>query len=199
LTGLETSRVTLVLSAESSAPEVATLSEPAGGLVVTRAFVSLSSLAILPCEVDAADILLSASGYELVGAARVLEEVTTAVQELCGIRLDIDPLDQNSGDGVPEGASIYLEGEEADGTPFQLASSLSQSLLLEAESGVSFGALPLLVAVDVGVWLKDINPTSPQAPELLAENLASAVLLYADVSGNHLLDEDERTPIAWVR
>jgi len=196
---LQNNVVALVVTAVSSAPEVAAVSEHAGGHVVTRAFINASSLRLLPCSEDAANITLPARGYDLLAEQLPAEEVTTAVTELCGIRIDIDPIAQNDVEGVPEDTAVYLQGTKADGTPFELRSSLSVSLLLEAASGESFGELPLLLGFDVGVWLANINPTNVAAPERLEEKTKASAAIYVDANDNQVWDADERTPVARVR
>ncbi len=196
---LALSAVSLTLSAVSSAPELANVVEPAGGLVVTRAWVSASSLSLLPCRSNTADLTLSPRGYELLSEPRPGEYVSTAVTTLCGVRVDIDPLAQNAAEGVPEGAAIFVEGQQADGSPFALHSPLSSQLVLEAEPSVSFGEQPLILGFDVAVWLAAIDFARPDAGEQLTLQLATSVAIYLDANDDGNLDEDERTQVAWVR
>jgi hypothetical protein len=202
LADLDTGSVSIALSGVSTTPEVAALGEPAGGLGVTRAFVSASALSVLPCRANAAAILLSARGYDLLTSPPPDEQITTAVTELCALRLDIDPLAKNALDGVPKGSSLYVEGTQSDGAGFSLTSSSSSSLVLQADAGSSFGELPLLLGFDVSVWLDGLDggalddPASADVSAAFDAQLRSAVALYADANGNHALDADELTPVA---
>jgi hypothetical protein len=143
--------------------------------------------------------VLSPRPYDLLTMPAPSEYITTAVTELCGLRLDIDPLAQNATDGIPEGASIHLEGTDAAGAPFVLSSEQSLSLLLEAPPSSSFGMLPLFVAFDVSTWLHAIPLTEDMADlavERLALRVRPSVALYVDTDENGSLDDAEKTPVA---
>lgn len=196
---LQISEITLTLTGTASQPDVAAIGESAGGLSVTRAYVSASSLSLLPCSKDAAHVMLGPRGYDLLLEPPPSEGVTTAVTELCGLRLDVDPLSENALEGVPEGASLFVEGNDADGAPFQLSSDSSLSLLLEADEDASFGAAPLLLGFDVSLWLAGIPLAEDRvddAVELLEAQLESAAALYVDGNDDQRLDDDEKTPVA---
>ena len=200
---LETSTVSLTLTTTASNPAVATTGEPAGGLVVSRVFVSASSLTLQPCRADAAEIVLPPRGYDLLTTPAPSEYVTTAVTELCGLRLDIDPLAQNATDGIPEGASIYVEGTDAAGTPFTLASEQSLSLMLEANADASFGELPLLLAFDLSTWLAAIPMAEgmseamiEMAIEMFELQARTSLAVYVDSDESGTLDEGEQTAVA---
>jgi hypothetical protein len=198
----QTSAVSITLTTTASDPMIASVGEAAGGLVVSRVFVSASSLTLLPCSSDAAELALPPRGYDLLTSPAPSEYITTAVTELCGLRLDIDPLAQNSIDGIPEGASLYVEGTDAAGTPFGLTSEQSMSLRLEAEAGSSFGDEPLLVAFDVSSWLTAIPLTADMAEmatELLETQARGAVAVYVDADKSGTLDEAEQSAVAQVR
>ena len=197
---LETSAVSITLTAKASAPAVAALGAPAGGLGVSRAFVSASSLTLLPCS-DAAELVLPPRGYDLLASPAPNEYVTTAVTELCGLRLDVDPLAQNAADGIPEGASMYVEGTDAAGTPFALTSEQSLSFMLEAPADSSFGDLPLFIAFDLSTWLQAIVLTedmADEAVELLESQARASVAVYTDTDRSGSLDDAEQTPVAKV-
>ena len=198
----QVSSVSVTFTTTATDPAVATAGEPAGGLVVSRAFVSASSLTLVPCDTKAAELVLPPRGYDLVSSLPPNEYVTTAVTDLCALRLDIDPLTQNATDGVPEGASIHIEGVDAAGTPFTLTSEQSLSIMLEAEADSSFGDLPLLLAFDVSTWLTAIPLTedmTEMATELLEMQARGAVALYVDADKNGALDESEQSAVAQVK
>ncbi len=194
-----TSVVSVTLTTTASDPSVATVGEPAGGLVVSRVFVSASSLTLLPCRSDAAELALPPRGYDLLASPAPNEYVNTAVTELCALRLDIDPLAQNATDGVPEAASIYVQGTDAAGAQFELYSKQSLSLLLEAEAGSSFGDQPLLVAFDVSTWLAAIPLSvdmTEMAIEMLETQARTSAAVYVDSDESGTLDETEQTAVA---
>lgn len=201
LEDLETSAVSVTLTTTATDPAIATAGEPAGGLVVSRVFLSASSLTLLPCRDDAAEIVLPPRGYDLLTSPAPSEYVTTAVTELCGLRLDVDPLSENATDGIPEGASIYVQGSDAAGTPFELASEQSLSLMLEAMPDSSFGDQPLIVAFDLSSWLNAIPLTEDEvkmAIAMLETQTRTSVALYVDADESGSLDEAEQTPVAEV-
>jgi hypothetical protein len=196
---LDTGTVAITVSGIATQPAVVSLGEPQGGMGVASAFVSMSSLTLLPCRADAAEVTLSARGYELLNDPPLQELVNTAVTELCGLRFDIDPLEQNATEGVPEGASLYVTGTNALGAEFEIASEQSFSLSFEVDSNDSFGAEPLILGFDVSTWLAAV-PMDVGYEHLTVEavenQLRSSVALYRDGDGNGVLEGDEQTPVA---
>ena len=205
--------VSLTITALASDPNLAAIEEPQQGLGVTRAFVSTSALRLTPCRASARDITLGGRGYDLLQAPT--ERVTTAVGELCSLRLDIDPVFESASEGIPEGASLHVEGRDAAGEPFALSSQSSMSLLFTAEEVTSFGEQPLLLGFDLSLWLAglalpdtmaDMSDTTGCAEadaDAIAKSFDSQLLdaaaLYVDSDGNGALDEDEQTPVARAR
>lgn len=193
------SEVTLTVTAVAGAPEVAALGEAEQGLGVSRAFVSTSALSLIPCVANASAVTLGARGYELLQVPAPSERVTTATFELCGLRVDIDPVSGSAVDGLPDGSSLFVEGEDAAGEPFMLTSESSASLLFEPENGSSFGEQPLLLTFDVSIWLAGL-PLPPEQADVSAQLFDSQLLegaaLYVDNNGNGRLDDDEQTPVA---
>ena len=196
---LAASEVAVTVTAVASAPDVAALGESQGGLGVSRVFVSSSSFRLLPCDSGSANVTLEPRGYDLLAEAKPRESVGTLVSDWCGLQLDIDPVARNAAEGVPEGASLYVEGTDAAGAAFALTSEASTSVLLEAVDGVSFGSVPLLLGLDVSAWLEGV-PLTPElasmAAEQLVERAPTALALYADANDDQSLAEDETTPVA---
>jgi hypothetical protein len=196
---LAASEVVITVTGVASAPERVALGDSQGGLGVSRVFVSASSFSLLPCDAGASDLTLEPRGYDLLAEAVPREVVGTLVTELCGFRLDIDPVAQNALEGVPEGASLFVEGTDAAGAAFTLSSEASTSVRLAAVDGVSVGDVPLLLGLDVSAWLEGV-PLTPELAEMTSEQLAerapAAFALYADTNDNQSLDEDETTPVA---
>lgn len=202
LADLETGAVSLRLTATSSQPEVAAPGPGAGGLGVTRVFVSSSLLSLLPCKKEAAAVALAPRGYDLLLEPAPSEYVSTAVTELCGLRLDIDPLTQNGSEGVPDGASLLVEGTDATGaSSFRLASGRSWSLLLESPTGASFGDRPLLLAFDLSTWLAGLplaQEGADVALDVLESRVEAALGLYIDADDDGIVDDEERAAVASV-
>jgi hypothetical protein len=192
-------RVSMTVTGVASAPELASIGEAAGGSSVKRLYVSTSSLTTMPCREDASDIVLGARGFDLLTSPPPHETISTSVTELCGLRIDIDPLSQNALEGIPEGAAVYAEGTDAAGMPFAARSERSSSIRLEAVGGVPFGERALLLGFDVSAWLSGLSFSGDMADEeLLSEQTSAAVALYVDQNENLSLDEDEKTPVATV-
>lgn len=191
--------LSLTVRAVSSAPELVAVGEPQGGIGVSRAYLSSSALSFLPCSERVEDLTLGARSYELVHQPPWSELVSTAVSEFCGVRLDLDPLDENRLKDVPKGASLYVEGTDGNGEPFTLTSESSFSLLLETEQDQSFGEVPLLLGFDTSVWLAGLplaEELATMSVEMLDEQLRASVALYVDADDDGELDEDETAPIA---
>jgi hypothetical protein len=191
--------VSVTVTGVASAPEVAAIGEAQGGSLVTRAFVSASSLSLMPCRDSAGAVSLGARGYDLLSDPAPSERVTTAVYELCGLRVDIDPVSESATDGVPPGSSLYVEGQDAAGEAFSLSSERSVSLLFEAEDGSSFGEQPLLLGFDLSIWLAGLplpEEYADAALDLFDAHLVDSAALYVDSNGNQALDDDEQTPVA---
>lgn len=189
---LQQDEVLLTVGAVGSSPD---------GLEVSRAFVSASAVSLMPCRAEASDVVVAARGYDLLSQPPMSERVTTAVADLCGLRVDVDPVSEAASAGVPEGASLYIEGQDATGAAFALTSQSSMSLLFEAEDGASFGEQPLLLGFDLSIWLAGLPLPEDMADDAAASfdsQLRDAAALYVDSNGNQLLDDDEQTPVAHV-
>lgn len=198
---LVSQELTLSVRAVSSDPEVTAIGEPRGGIGVNRANLRTSALSLLPCNEQVAPLILDPREYELVHEPPFSERVTTAVNEFCGLRIDIEPLDENTVDDVPKGASLHVEGTDAEGEPFTLTSEGSFSLLLETEDDIGFSKLPLLLGLDAAIWLSGLplpEDSATMGTELLEEQLPASLALYVDADEDGALDEDETTPIARV-
>jgi hypothetical protein len=191
--------VSMTVVGTASAPEVVAIGDAQDGLGVTRAFLSASAVALLPCESNVSGLELGARGYDVLQEPPLSERVTTGVSEFCGVRLELDPVTSNAREGIPQGASMYVEAEASDGTAVTLTSESSSSLLLEAESGKSFGEQPLLLGIDVSVWLAGLplpEEMAEMSSELFESQLQGAAAIYVDANANQALDEGEETPVA---
>jgi hypothetical protein len=194
--------VTLAIAGTASAPDVAALGDAQGGLGVSRAFVSASALSLIPCAEGAADIVLDPRGYDLLLTPPPSEDVSTAVSEFCGLRLDVEPVTENATDGIPKGVSLYVEGQDAAGTAFTLSSESAASLLFEPKSGSSFGTEPLLLGFDLSIWLAGLplpEDMADMSAALFDSQLLDSAALYIDSNANQALDADEQTPIAHAK
>lgn len=199
LADLEQDEVLLTVTAVASDPQVAAPGESQGGLAVSRAFVSASAVTLLPCAKDVSAIGLGARGYELTQDPPMTERVTTAVSEFCGLRVEIDPVDEVSADGVEPGTTLFVAAQDRDGNDVTLTSDSSRSLLFEAESGKSFGDEPLLLGFDVSTWLLGLplpEDMAEKATMAFDSQLMASAALYVDRNLNYALDGDEQTPVA---
>ncbi|HYQ17577.1 MAG TPA: hypothetical protein VEQ58_17510 [Polyangiaceae bacterium] len=185
--------VTLTVSGVASAPDVAAIGDSEGGLGVSLAVISSTALRFEPCDDGASDVALAPRSYELLGDPPPSESITTAVQNWCGLRVDVGPATAEV-EGVPEGASLYVEASDSDGTPLSFTSDASSTLRFETDAAASFGNQPLLLGIDVSVWLADL-PLDPDMSDAAAEQLSSqlqaAARLFVDDNGNGKLDDDE--------
>ncbi|RYZ05580.1 MAG: hypothetical protein EOO73_18980 [Myxococcales bacterium] len=198
---LVSQEVSLTVRAVSSDPSAVSIGEADGGAALTRAFVSASAITLLPCNEEAAPIVLEPRGYELVGETPYGERITTAVRTFCGVQLDVAPVEDTEAEGVPAGASLYVEGTDADGAPFTLSSDASFSLRLEAEDEEGFGKVPLLLTVDAATWLAGLplsEDMSDMAASPFVDQLQAALALYVDLDDDGALDPDEE-PIHTTR
>jgi hypothetical protein len=198
---LVSQEISITLRAVSSDPSAVALGEAEGGAALSRAFVSTSALTFLPCNEEVAALSLEPRGYELVTESPDSERITTAVQNFCGVQLDIEPLEENDTEGVPEGSSLYVEGTDANGDAFTLSSERSFSLLLETEDADGLGKVPLLLGVDAATWLAGLplpEDMSDMAASLLEDQLGAAAALYIDADDDGVLDPDEE-PIYTTR
>jgi hypothetical protein len=199
LADLEQDELVLTVTAVASDAKVAAPAESPGGLAVSRAYVSASAVTLLPCLSDASALGLGARGYELAQDPPMTERITTAVSEYCGLRVEIDPVDDVAAEGVEPGTTLYVAARDAAGNDVTLTSDRSVSLLFEAESDASFGDQPLLLGFDVSTWLAGLPLAEEMADESalqLAAQLPTSAALYVDRNLNHALDADEQTPVA---
>ena len=191
--------VSMAMVGTASAPELVAVGETQGGLGVTRAFLSASAVTLVPCEANVSGLELGARGYDVLQDPPMSERVTTGVVAFCGVRLELDPVTSSAREGIPEGATMYVEAEASDGTAVTLTSEGSSSLLLEAEEGKSFGEQPLLLGIDVSLWLAGLplpEEMAEMATELFEAQLQGAAAIYVDANGNQALDADEQTAVA---
>lgn len=204
VTGLESSEVNISLFAVASAPDVAGIGNGSeeGGLSVHRAFIATSSMTLVPCNEDAAEIKLKPGAYDLLAPPLVGETVNTAVNELCALKLALAPLGSDAPEGAPENAATLIDAENESGEALELIGENPDTVVLEAVDGVSFGPLPLLLTFDVSIWLDGVShepDMTDEASEVMAAQTALAMTLYEDTNGDYRLDDDEKTPIAVVR
>jgi hypothetical protein len=201
LGALASSEVRLTATAVAFEPETASIGEPRGGLGLTRVYLSTSSLTFVPCDARASEIALGPRSYELVADALPREVVSTTVTRLCELRFDIDPLAQNGAEGVPEGAAIYVEGADAEGSAFSFATEESSSIRLTASEDAPFGSDALLLTFDISSWLREVTLENLEkmpgaVHELVDARTPEAFALFADLNGDGALQEDEEPPVA---
>lgn len=187
--------VRISVSGVTSEPETAALGEPQGGLGVERAVVRAAGITLSACRENTADLTLAARSYDLLSEPRPAEQVRTAVNELCRLRVDVDATAADDVEDVPKDASLYVAGTDGSGEPIAWSSQGSFSLVFEAEGGRGFGREPLLLGFDLATWLESL-PTPDGDAETFEAQLRGAAALYVDTDGDGALDDDEATPIA---
>lgn len=193
---LAAQELTLTVSGVTTEPDVAKIGEPRAGLGVSRAVLSTTSLRFEPCQADVDELLLGPRSYELLADPAPSERVTTAVQELCRLELEIGPAGASSPEGVPKRAALYVEAQNDSGDQLSFESDETSTLRFATDPGASFGREPLLLGIDFGVWLANLaEQDADAASERLAAQLQDAAALYVDANGNGELDDAERTPL----
>lgn len=166
---------------------------------VERLIVNASSVRLEACAENVEPLELGARSYDLAQERAPSETVRTAVKAHCGVRLEVEPLDGVEREGVPEGASLHVEGTDAEGEPFTVTSTEAFRLELRAVDEGGFGVVPLLLGVDVTALLADLpldEESSEEASRLLPEKLVAASALYTDEDDDGELDDDESDPVA---
>jgi hypothetical protein len=184
IVSLELSLTARAVSSDSSAVAIG---EPDGGVGLSRAYLGVKQMRFEPCNEEITPIDLEPRGYELIATPPYGERIKTAVQSYCAIELELAPLEKG-------GASVQVEGTDADAQPFELSTDEAFSLRLEAEDADGFGPGPFLLGVDAATWLAGLplsEDMADQAASLLREQLQASVTLYVDVNDDGVLDPDE--------
>jgi hypothetical protein len=189
--------VALTVSGVTSEPELAALGDSQGGLGIERAALRVSAITLSACRESTADLTLGARTYDLLSEPRSGETVLTAVNELCRLRVDVDAGSPDDAGALPDDASLFVAGADAEGEPVSWTSQSSYALVFDAAEGESFGREPLLLGFDLATWLESLPELDAEDAALQFEaQLVRAAALYVDADGDRELDEDERTPIA---
>lgn len=190
--------VTLTVRGMASDPDVATIGDASTGLGVSRGALRARRIALEACRAGVDEVRLAPRGYELASDNASSEVVTTAVKDLCGVRVEIEATADNALDGVPEAASLYVEVSDSDGNPLRFMSDVSTTLRFETDLASSFGSQPLLLGIDFSKWLADL-PLDPDmsedASERLLAQLPGAAALFVDENANGIIDEAESEPL----
>ncbi len=165
---------------------------------VSRLYLSAASLSLIPCRENIEPLALPAREYDLLVEPAPRELVRTAVTELCALELEVEAAGESKLDGIPEGAALWVEGTDAAGEPFAVASTRATTLRLESSDEGGFGVVPSLLGLDLGELLSSVplGGSEEEVDLALSERLAPAAALYADENGDRRLGKDEGTPIA---
>lgn len=208
------------LQVRSSDPQVAAVSEEAGGTVIERAWFSFGVISFIgddQCSdpgrfnYEVGDSLVTT---DLVDEGTVVD-MDIVAGEYCGVIVPLQRRTSVLPDGAPtelSDHSVVLKGKRADGVSFTLAHPEQDELeIIHQVSGtfdVGPSEDPLLLSFDVAILLKDVDfETADIAPdgtiridehnnrELLDDfeyNLECALTLYADADNNGELDSSDR-------
>jgi hypothetical protein len=190
---ITSAEVSITLEGTASAPEVASIGEPGKGLGVSRVVLRASAFKLEPCRAGAVDVVLEPRTYELLDTPAPSETVTTAVQDLCGLRLELEPSEVSEVQAVPDTPALYVEATDASGNEFSLQGVRPTTLHFVTDASSSFGKEPLLLGVDVSTWLADLPaPSAKDFVERFTSQLHDAAGLFVDKNSNGELDENER-------
>jgi hypothetical protein len=188
-------QLTLQVSGVYLGPEAVASGDERGDFTMSRALISVDSMTLTPCMDGVGVITLEPRVYDLLSDPPFGESVTTAVSEFCGLRVDLTPSPDLTEDGATSGSSVFLEAQDETQAKLAYVDEDSPSLTFTADEGASFGEQPLLLGVDLSLWLTHLAGAATNAnPGLLDATLGAA--LYVDSNGNHALDDDEQTPVA---
>jgi hypothetical protein len=177
-------------------------------------FVAASSCAIEPDKVDIAGPVT----VELVWKPKSIDFAVEDV-DYCRVVFPLRRAKAPLGEAPPEleGYSIYVSGERADKTPFQLRSRLTSEADIRAPAGKSFriksATSALIIGFDLGMWLRDIDLDSLQTPmdgtiliddaheqdslAIFEQHVDKAMALFRDQNHDGALDAtDTKTPLA---
>ncbi|NUP08026.1 MAG: hypothetical protein HOW73_18425 [Polyangiaceae bacterium] len=201
--------------------EVSTLSS---GARVDAFWISVAGFRLLPgagCTGSSGEGQLTLDGpivanlAEQDAAPGSSDDVAVDGGEYCRLRAS---LEQASASDLPpgapaslEGASLYLEGVRADGTPFRLRSKRKVSLQLDAPEGTSFelaGDSHLVVAFDLEEAVASLDldtldgddeivideTIEPQRLTAFEGSLRTAARLFRDEDDDGILSEAEASP-----
>jgi len=180
----------------------------ASGLMIDKAELSLSAVALDPCMTDAALLRTLPFSFDLFQQPPASVGFMSAVTDYCGLEVDLGP--EASGDlSELEGATALLHGTRPDGTQFTLTSTLATTL--NFDSDVTLDAMHLVLGVDFDAWFANADLTNAQAsddgvlidandnPDVLAAfdaATSSAFAVYDDVNGDGKITGSELVPVA---
>lgn len=212
--------IPIELQVRSSDPQVAAVSEAAGGTVIEQAWFSFGIIAFIGDEqCSDPDGLNYEVGDSLVTADLADEgtvvEIDMEVGKYCGVVVPLKKWISVLPDGAPDELSdhsIVLKGKRADGISFTLAHPDHDELEIINPVSGHFSVGPtkelLLLSFDLAILMKEMElDTADLAPdgtihideqnnlELLKTfkyNLECALTLYADADNNGELDSSDR-------
>ena len=220
-TGNPVAQQSLALSARSSQPDVALLSETDAALRVTSAWLVLGGLEF----VQSADCDRGPSSRSDIDGPVAIEltsqpqpfELALDATRYCRVRVRLEKGKELSGAPAElEDHSIVLQGLRADGVAFALRSRRNFDLDLRAR-GAGFDLATvgddLILAFDLASWLDGIDLSSALSVageviavdddhgrdrlQLFEDNVERALELFRDHNGDKQLDEDDlREPLA---
>ena len=184
--------------------------EPTAQGLVESAWVSLRRVTLVPCASDAGPLTTLDFPADLLHMPPARLSFESSVTDYCTVRLDIAPATT----GKPEalmGSSALVTGTRADGTPFEVQSTLATALDFTSPAG-PLDSMKLFLGVDLDAWFTDaaVQGAATTAdggalvdadhnPDVLAAfdaNLGLAFALYVDADGDERLTGDELTPVA---
>ncbi len=165
-------------------------------LVFSEASVELAS----QCDEDGEIDVEEPFAVELVGGSELPAPnmFTRPKNSYCRFELELDPLDAaDLPEGVPAelaNTSVLVRGVRADGTPFELRSTIEDSIEIEGDFAFDRTEESLLVAFALDRWFVDAGLSDLEGTPIVidAENNADVLEAVGDnIPGSALLIRDE--------
>jgi hypothetical protein len=194
----------LQMQLRSTDETIASVVETDNAIHVEQLWLSISSVALVGCGVDAAEVTLnreSITGDLAQGVA--VGDIPAA--EYCGVRLLLAPASLPvTAPGVAAPASIAVSGARADGVPFVVLSAAPLDVMVPGTAFTVRENEAFLLAFDIAAWLRAgvldgatlVDGTAvldgrehPSVTSVFESQLT--VTLHHDANANGVVDESE--------
>jgi hypothetical protein len=178
------------------------------GVTLTSAELSLHLVSLVACTSDAAVLNNKDFPIELLHEPwpRIIFE--SSVTDFCGVNLE---LDTQPSAALPDlqNLTALFRGTRADGTPFEIHSTLSTSFVF-GPTNTALDAMNLVLGADLNAWLSNVDLDGADVTDEVvlvdadhnADVLAAfdsgantAFALYVDADGNGAFSQNELTPV----
>ena len=180
------------------------------GVTLDSTELSLALVSLAACAADTATLQARNFPIDLFHQPSPHVIFVSAVTGYCGVGLDLAPAAASDAFPDLQGYTALLRGTRADGTAFELKSTLGTSFVFESSS--AFAAPDrLVVGVDLERWLAGVDldaatttddvalVNADDNPDQLAAfdaAVTDAFALYEDTNADGALSDSELTPVA---